>query len=123
VAKEREKATPEDIEMARRLCGWIRKEKHDRRLSQNAIARKLGLPGPTLSRYLTEARLPPIGVVLRVRKLLHVDAVDLLEEDPPQRFMSPEPEEQPSSHESPRTPAQPEGEEKGRRSHANGGHK
>jgi transcriptional regulator with XRE-family HTH domain len=86
-----EKHTPEDILMAKRARAWVKKEQAELRLSQNAMARKLGLKSATLSRYMTSNRLPPIGLILRIRDRLHVDAKLLLDTDPvPSRRLSEE---------------------------------
>jgi transcriptional regulator with XRE-family HTH domain len=78
----------EDLEIERRVRGWIRKEMVERGLGVNATSRRLGIGAGMLSRLLNEQRGFGPGLLLKVRREFGVPAKLLLEEDPEPRFMS-----------------------------------
>lgn len=79
----------EDLEIERRVRGWIRKEMWDRKLGVNATSRRLGVGQGMLSRLLNEQRGFGPGLLLKVRREFGIPAKILLEEDPEPRFLAP----------------------------------
>jgi ribosome-binding protein aMBF1 (putative translation factor) len=80
--------TEEDRQLAARICGWIRREMTLRGISQNELARRMGLKSSTLSRYMAGERIPPCGFVLKAARVLkEVTTSQLVHEDPEGRFM------------------------------------
>jgi transcriptional regulator with XRE-family HTH domain len=62
---------------------------HERSISQNEMARRMRLSSGTFSKYMAGERIPSCGFVLRAfRALTEVKAVQLLDEDPPAKFMA-----------------------------------
>jgi hypothetical protein len=77
----------EDLEIERRVRGWIRKEMIERKLGVNAANRRLDLGTGVLSRILNEQRGFGPGLLLKVRREFGIPAKILMEEDPEPQFL------------------------------------
>jgi hypothetical protein len=85
------KKTPEDRELEARVCAHIRQQMVERRLGVNAMGRKLGMKGGTLSKILWGERGLGSGYIMTVHRALSIHGNILLDEDPPKRFYEPGP--------------------------------
>lgn len=76
----------EDEVLRRRLAAHLRRLIFERGWNQARVAKELGVTTPTVSTILANKRGMGIDVFARLHKQLGVDANELLDSDPPERF-------------------------------------
>lgn len=97
-------ADADEIELQERLRAYVRQDMSRRQAGVTEEAGLIGIAQGSLTRILNGTRGAKVGVFAKVRRLLKIDWIRLLEDSPPKRFYvqgSEEPERVIPSHASP----------------------
>ena len=74
-----------DREARTRILAWARHEMKKHGLpSGNALAKRLGLAGPTVTSVLAETRTPGLDFLIALHRTFHESADVMLDSDPPE---------------------------------------
>jgi transcriptional regulator with XRE-family HTH domain len=77
----------EDNEVAARVRGHLRQQIRERGITKAELARRLRSDDGNLTRILQGERVPTVGLVLRICRVLRLSPTRVLEEDAPTQYL------------------------------------
>jgi transcriptional regulator with XRE-family HTH domain len=83
------KLDPQDEALRLRLAAHVRRIMHERGWHQSRLARELDVTTPTISTIVSGRRSVGLDVFAKLHRKLGINANELLDLDPPDRFFDP----------------------------------